>query len=154
MEAYANALLYAIPSFIGLVILETFYKAFVKHIQINHMDLISSISSGVTNVIKDSLGILFIIISYPFVKSYIAIFDMSSYPFWLVFGLAFICLDFASYWNHRLNHKINIFWNRHVIHHSSEQFNLACALRQSISVFIGFYTIFMREHGITTANLV
>jgi hypothetical protein len=57
--------------------------------------------------------------------------------------VAFICVDFASYWNHRLNHKVNIFWNRHVIHHSSEEFNLACALRQSISAWIGFGALFL-----------
>ena len=34
---------------------------------------------------------------------------------------------------HRLKHRVNILWNRHVIHHSSEDFNLACVLRQSIS---------------------
>jgi hypothetical protein len=44
---------------------------------------------------------------------------------------------------HRLNHKVNIFWNQHVIHHSSEEFNLACALRQSISNLIGFGAVFL-----------
>jgi hypothetical protein len=61
----------------------------------------------------------------------------------LLYVVAFICIDFASYWNHRLNHKVNIFWNRHVIHHSSEEFNLACALRQSISAWIGFGAFFL-----------
>ena len=37
------------------------------------------------------------------------------------------------------NHKVNIFWNRHVIHHSSEEFNLACALRQTISSVFQIY---------------
>jgi hypothetical protein len=61
----------------------------------------------------------------------------------MLYVVAFICIDFASYWNHRLNHKVNIFWNRHVIHHSSEEFNLACALRQSISAWIGFGAFFL-----------
>ncbi len=53
-------------------------------------------------------------------------------------------MDFASYWNHRLNHSINVFWNRHVVHHSSEEFNLACGLRQSISKnLIGFGALFL-----------
>ena len=41
------------------------------------------------------------------------------------------------------NHKINIFWNQHLIHHSSEEYNLACALRQSISNLISFGGIFL-----------
>ena len=44
---------------------------------------------------------------------------------------------------HRLNHRVNILWNRHFIHHGSEDFNLSCALRQSISNTIKFSVIFM-----------
>ena len=44
---------------------------------------------------------------------------------------------------HRLNHRVNIFWNRHVIHHSSEEFNLSCALRQSISETVHFSALLM-----------
>jgi alkylglycerol monooxygenase len=62
--------------------------------------------------------------------------------FWLYLA-AFVCLDFASYWSHRLNHKINFFWNQHIIHHSSEEFNMACALRQSISNILGYGALFM-----------
>ncbi|MCL4121480.1 UNVERIFIED_CONTAM: hypothetical protein GTU68_014535 [Idotea baltica] len=64
----------------------------------------------------------------------LAIFEISS-PLWL-YVLAFIGVDFASYWSHRFNHVVNVFWNRHIVHHSSEEFNLACALRQSISVHL------------------
>jgi hypothetical protein len=60
-----------------------------------------------------------------------------------LYVLGFIAIDFAGYWSHRLNHHINIFWNNHIIHHSSEEFNLACALRQSISNIIGIYSIFL-----------
>ena len=35
------------------------------------------------------------------------------------------------------------FWNRHIIHHSSEEFNLSCALRQSISTIFRFSAILM-----------
>jgi hypothetical protein len=42
-----------------------------------------------------------------------------------------------------LNHKINLFWNQHIIHHSSEEFNLACALRQSFSDLLGYTALFL-----------
>ena len=51
--------------------------------------------------------------------------------------------DLASYFVHLINHKVNFFWNQHIIHHSSEEFNLACALRQSISNLVGFGGIFL-----------
>ena len=54
---------------------------------------------------------------------------------------AFLVQDFTGYWMHRLNHRVNIFWNRHIIHHSSEEFNLSCALRQSISETFRFSAI-------------
>ncbi|RZL98392.1 MAG: sterol desaturase family protein, partial [Pedobacter sp.] len=55
----------------------------------------------------------------------------------------FIALDFAGYWVHRIQHVTNFFWNGHLIHHSSEEFNLACALRQSISSIVRIFIIFL-----------
>jgi len=51
--------------------------------------------------------------------------------------------DFTGYWMHRLSHRVNIFWNRHIIHHSSEEFNLSCALRQTISETFKFSAVLM-----------
>jgi alkylglycerol monooxygenase len=141
METYANALLYAIPFFIGLVLFEIGYGHFIKKQMHKPMDTISSLSSGLTNIIKDSLGLVLIIVSYPFLLEHLAVFEIEAT--WLVYVIAFICIDFASYWNHRLSHKINFFWNQHVIHHSSEEFNLACALRQSISNLLGYFSILL-----------
>ncbi|MEI9910932.1 MAG: sterol desaturase family protein [Bacteroidota bacterium] len=55
----------------------------------------------------------------------------------------FFALDFAGYWVHRLQHVSNFFWNGHIVHHSSEEFNLACALRQSISSIVKTFAIFL-----------
>ena len=141
MEAYATALLYAIPFFIVLMLIEIFYGYFVKNQQHKLMDTVSSISSGMTNIVKDSLGLGIIIVSYPYLLEHLAVTEVKAS--WLVWLLAFLVLDFAGYWNHRLSHHVNIFWNQHVIHHSSEQFNLACALRQSISNLIGYFPLFL-----------
>jgi len=104
-------------------------------------DTLSSLSSGVTNVLKDSLGLALVLISYPFLVSQLALTQTpSGWPTWVI---AFIAIDFAGYWNHRLSHHVNLFWNSHVIHHSSEEFNLACALRQSISNLIGYTAILL-----------
>ncbi|MEZ4456481.1 MAG: sterol desaturase family protein [Gemmatimonadales bacterium] len=43
----------------------------------------------------------------------------------------FVIDDFAYYWLHRLSHEVNILWAGHVVHHSSEEYNLTVALRQS-----------------------
>lgn len=141
MESYATALLYATPFFIGLVLIEILYGRYVKDQKHNLMDTVSSLSSGLTNVVKDSLGLVVILVSYPFLLDHLALIEIKAT--WLVWVVAFIALDFAGYWNHRLSHRINFFWNQHVIHHSSEEFNLACALRQPISNFLGYYALLL-----------
>ena len=138
---YAEILLLVIPTFMILILVEILYGHLTKKQTHSFMDTLSSLSSGMTNILKDSLGLVLIIVSYPYLLESIAVFKLESSL--TLYFVAFICIDFASYWNHRLNHKVNIFWNRHVIHHSSEEFNLACALRQSISAWIGFGALFL-----------
>jgi len=137
METYAQVLTYAIPGFVALIVIESLV-AKMMNLSVNEpMDTISSLSSGMTNTLKSLIGLSIVILSYDFMESKIGLFDIQS-SVWL-FVLAFVGLDFAGYWSHRFNHKINIMWNRHVIHHSSEEFNLSCALRQTISSFVGVY---------------
>ncbi|MEK9788159.1 MAG: sterol desaturase family protein, partial [Flavobacteriaceae bacterium] len=141
MEAYAAVLLWAIPGFFVLVLIEIAYGHFTGKQTYSFMDTLASLSSGMTNVIKDVLGLALVLISYPFLLKHLRFIELES-TVW-IYVWAFIAIDFASYWIHRLNHKINIFWNQHIIHHSSEEFNLACALRQSISNLIGFSALFL-----------
>jgi sterol desaturase/sphingolipid hydroxylase (fatty acid hydroxylase superfamily) len=141
METYATALLYAIPFFIVLLLVEVLYGYIAGKQKHKILDSVSSISSGLTNIVKDSLGIGVVLVSYPYLLKTMAITSIGST--WLVWILAFLVLDFAGYWNHRLSHHINFFWNQHVIHHSSEEFNLACALRQSISNLIGYFALLL-----------
>lgn len=141
METYAKILLIAIPGFLFLVLVELAYGAWKKKQTYTLMDTLSSLSSGMTNIIKDVFGIGLILISYPFLKNTIAITQLEEST--MLYIVAFVCIDFASYWNHRLNHSINVFWNRHIVHHSSEEFNLACALRQSVSALLGFGALFL-----------
>lgn len=141
MDAYASALLYAIPFFTMLLGVEVLYGYFVKKQTHNVMDSLSGISSGLTNIIKDSLGLGVVLISYPFILEHLSLIEIETT--WIVWFLAFIAIDFASYLNHRLSHHINYFWNTHMIHHSSEEYNLACALRQPISNLLGFFALFL-----------
>lgn len=137
MEAYATALTYAIPGFVLLIIIEAVAAYFMGKKVNRAMDVISSLSSGVTNTIKNILGLTIVILSYEWMVEHWALFEIKS-TVWL-YILAFIGIDFASYWSHRWEHEINIFWNRHIVHHSSEDFNLSCALRQTISAIVSIY---------------
>ena len=139
---YITTLNFAIPFFITLIAIEIFFsKVYNKDYVIRSMDTLSSLCSGLTNIVKDVLGLTIIIISYSYMVDNLAIFNIESSL--LVYVIAFIGIDFAGYWVHRINHSINYFWNHHIIHHSSEEFNLACALRQSISNFFSISFIFL-----------
>ena len=50
---------------------------------------------------------------------------------WWVWIILFFADDFTFYLHHRSCHEIRLFWAAHVNHHSSQQYNLAVALRQS-----------------------
>ncbi|MBG9377590.1 sterol desaturase family protein [Panacibacter sp. DH6] len=141
METYGKILLIAMPLFLALVLFEKWYGWFKHNDTVRGMDMISSLSSGITNVTKDVLGLGVSIITYEWMVQHLAVFHIESTV--VTYVLAFIALDFSGYWVHRLDHRVNIFWNAHLIHHSSEEFNLACALRQSISVFVRLFTFFL-----------
>lgn len=141
METYGKILLIAIPSFLVLVLLEKIYGWYKGYDTVRNMDMVASLTSGITNVTKDVLKLSIPIISYVWLEKHLAIYHIKAT--WVTYAVAFVALDFSNYWTHRWAHHINILWNRHVIHHSSEEFNLACALRQSISVFFNFFTFLL-----------
>jgi len=141
METYGKILNIAMPIFLGLVLLEKLYGWFTKKESFKTMDMLSSMTSGYTNIIKDVLGLSISLLTYEYMVKHWAIYKVES-TIW-VYIIAFIALDFSGYWVHRLSHQINFFWNKHAIHHSSEEFNLACALRQSISTFVNLFTVFL-----------
>lgn len=141
MDTYANILLITIPIFLVLIVIEVSYGVWKNDQKHSYMDTISSLSSGFTNLMVDILGLGIIIFSYPFFYERLKIVELEESI--LLYFLAFVCVDFASYCHHRLKHSINVFWNMHVIHHSSEEFNLACALRQSITNNLGIGILFL-----------
>ncbi|MFM7402122.1 MAG: sterol desaturase family protein [Bacteroidota bacterium] len=141
MEVYGKILLIAMPAFLVLVLFEKWYGWFRGRDTYGHLDMISSLSSGITNVVKDVLGLSVSILSYRWLVDRVAVYQVEDT--FLTYLTAFVALDFSGYWTHRLAHEINFFWNKHAIHHSSEEFNLACALRQSISSFVNLFTIFL-----------
>ena len=141
METYGKILLIAMPAFLALVLFEKWYGWKRGKDTVRNMDMISSLSSGVTNVTKDVVGLYLVVLSYPFFARQLALMTIPNTV--AVYVVAFITLDFAGYWVHRLQHVTNFFWNGHIVHHSSEEFNLACALRQSISSVVKTFAIFL-----------
>jgi sterol desaturase/sphingolipid hydroxylase (fatty acid hydroxylase superfamily) len=141
MVEYGKILVFVMPIFLILIILEKLYGHYKGENTAPNMDSISSVSSGMVNSVKDVLGLSITLISYDWISSKIAVFHLE--PTVMTYVIGFIAIDFYGYWSHRLSHQINFLWNKHAIHHSSEEFNLACALRQPVSSFVNLFTFLL-----------
>ena len=63
MNTYASILLWVVPGFMVLMTVEAVYAHFTNKQTYSFMDTLSSLSSGITNVLKDSLGFVLVILS-------------------------------------------------------------------------------------------
>ena len=61
---------------------------------------------------------------------------------WWSFLLCFVLDDLAYYAFHRSAHRVRWFWASHVVHHSSEAYNLSTALRQTWTGFVSLNFLF------------
>lgn len=52
---------------------------------------------------------------------------------------AIFAWDAIYYWNHRIQHEARYLWAIHVVHHSSERYNLSTALRQPVAEALGTF---------------
>lgn len=63
--------------------------------------------------------------------------DLGTGP--LAWTLAIAGWDLVYYWNHRFMHEVRAQWAVHVVHHSSERYNLSTALRQPVADLFGVF---------------
>jgi len=73
------------------------------------------------------LGKLYLLALYVPLHSTVAVFEWTGTP--LAWLCAFLTYDFMGYWFHRFSHRTNLGWAVHVVHHQSEELNLATAVR-------------------------
>ena len=119
---------YAIPGFVLLILLEIIFTAIDKKNMYEPKDALSSIAMGLGNVFIGLFTKAVIFGIYLFLYQ----FRLFTLGFtWWAWVLCFFADDFSYYWFHRCSHGIRFFWASHVIHHSSEKYNLATALRQT-----------------------
>lgn len=125
-----NLILYAIPFFMSLMVVEILLaRKRGKPIYRFH-DAVTSLNIGFISETIRSLAKLMSIAVYALLVDQVAAFtwDTRNPAVWV---LAFFLYDFFYYWAHRSGHEVNLLWASHVVHHSSEDFNLATAFRQS-----------------------
>lgn len=131
----------AIPMYFILMGIELLVLRFQKNPTYRLNDAITNINLGVVSQVSGvflkalSIGI------YTFFFEKFGLFQIPN-KVWTFFILFFL-YDLCYYWAHRLSHEINLFWGGHVVHHSSEEYNLSVALRQSSTQTIWTFMFYL-----------
>ncbi|XP_017584853.1 PREDICTED: alkylglycerol monooxygenase isoform X1 [Corvus brachyrhynchos] len=94
-------------------------------------DGITSLSLGILSRLPDVLFRSIDLISYIYVWNNYRLLELPWDSPWTWY-LTLLGVDFAYYCFHRISHEVNILWAAHQVHHSSEDYNLFTALRQSV----------------------
>jgi len=124
-------LLYGVPGFLISLTLEwIFADLILKKGLFRFNDTINSLSHGIFSQLVGALVKSLGVVPYAYVFKHYAIyrFPLDTPFLWL---LVLLGVDFIYYCYHRLAHEMNAWWGTHSTHHSSEEYNLSTALRQS-----------------------
>ncbi len=124
----------AVALFVGLIILEILYGWKTGRVTYEGKDAFASMFMGFGSKIAGVISALLYGWLALWVWTNFRLFDFGT-DLW-VFALAFVLADFAYYWIHRLGHRVRWMWAAHVIHHSSQHYNLSTALRQTWTNFL------------------
>ncbi|MES2520603.1 MAG: sterol desaturase family protein [Bacteroidota bacterium] len=136
-----NLILYAVPFFVISVLIEGYFLYREQRDRIEIKDSFTSIALGLGNLVSGLITktIMAGIFWYLYENFHIFTLDGSAWWMWV---LAFFADDLSYYWFHREAHLIRYFWASHKVHHSSEKYNLASALRQTWTGNITFSYVF------------
>jgi len=95
-------------------------------------DMTTSLTAGVLQQLLNLLILKTIALdAYIYIHENHPIYQLDPTSVWTwVAGM--LLVDLGYYWAHRMSHEMNIGWAAHIVHHSSEEYNLTTALRQSI----------------------
>jgi sterol desaturase/sphingolipid hydroxylase (fatty acid hydroxylase superfamily) len=128
-----DLIIYAIPAFVLLLVLEVLAFRYARDddemVGYEARDTRTSLSMGAGNVVINAAWKLVVLVAYA------GIYELSPLRMpadeWWTYVLLFFADDLAYYWFHRIHHEVRVFWASHVVHHSSEHYNLSTALRQT-----------------------
>ena len=128
MPNFPMILAFAAPLFVASIALEWFFvsrKTLAGRYETK--DAWASMMMGLGNLVSDLL-MGFVSLGFLMWLWQFRAFDLG-YALPVIF-LALLAQDFIYYWKHRAAHLIRWFWSAHIVHHSSEHYNLSTALRQ------------------------
>lgn len=119
----------AIPFFFLLMAVEWVAATLLERDVYRLNDAVSDLQTG---ILQQVLGVFSKVVVFGI---YVALWqwgrltEMAADSWWVWLG-CFLLVDHQYYWFHRISHEVNLPWGAHIVHHSSEEYNLAVALRQ------------------------
>ncbi|MCU7369624.1 sterol desaturase family protein [Paucibacter sp. O1-1] len=130
-----NPIVYAVPVFVLLMAAEFLWSRRRGEAVYRAADTVASLSAGISSQLAGVFTKLMTVGLYTLVWQHGALLEWPLDAVW-AWLLALLLYDFLYYWNHRLGHEVAILWAAHVVHHSSEEYNLSTALRQTSTGFL------------------
>lgn len=124
-----SILYYAIPFFLLLLSVEAWFSYKENKTIYEKKDTFTSLALGSGYVLIGFITKIMIWTIFMFIYQF-RIFTLPTGIWWFWILLIFAD-DFSFYWFHRISHTVSWFWASHVVHHSSEKYNFATALRQT-----------------------
>ncbi len=91
-------------------------------------DFLASLTIGLVNVVLNGVMKIGMFIVFLF---FFNLAPLRIPHTWWSYVLCLIILDFCRYWAHRIAHEQRFWWSTHVVHHSSENYNLSVSFRLS-----------------------
>ena len=126
-----NPIALAIPFFFLLIGVELWVAARRGLKLYRFADVIADLSCGMTQQLFLVFEVAALTGGYVWLYQNHRLFTFAEGSIW-PWVIAFFAVDFVYYWWHRLSHRVNVLWAVHAVHHQSEDYNLAVALRQAV----------------------
>jgi alkylglycerol monooxygenase len=127
-----NPIVFAIPVFMVTIVIEAWVA---RRRALRVYDIADALTSLHLGVLSQVTGLLVRLAAFGI---YAAVYEryrattLAADSLW-VWAAALLAYDFCYYWSHRMGHEVGVLWAAHVVHHSSEYYNLSTALRQTSS---------------------
>jgi len=130
---------YAVPAFILLLIVEMLVSLRADKSRYEARDTLTSLMLGTISQVAGALvGAAVVGMAVWVYQFHLFDIGIAFRQWWWAWILCFILDDLAYYVFHRSAHRVRWFWASHVIHHSSQHYNLSTALRQT---WTGFFSL-------------
>lgn len=125
-----NYIALAIPFFFTLIGIEYVISRLKRRSVYRFNDAVTDLGCGIGSQVVGLFMKGALAAGYLYLYDRFAFLELESKPVvaWLI---AFFGVDLLYYWWHRTSHRVNVVWATHIVHHQSQDYNLAVALRQA-----------------------